>query len=345
VGRPGPAHAAEQVRPLAPRARGFRGYLLRRGLLALGTIAVLATMMFGLFRLLPGDPTLTVLSPALSPEVQADLRQRFGLDRPILEQYLRYMGHLAVGDFGVSFHRGLPVIQLLGERLTNTIALMLPALVLAYVLGIALGAVLAWRRGSWLDSAVTTGAMVFRSAPIFWVSIIFIAVFSVRLGLVPSGHMRTPGTEPGGVIATFLTLDFLRHLALPMLMMTAYYGCYPLLVMRASMLEVLGEDFIDLCQAKGLPERRIVFGHALRASLLPIATSVSLLAAYVVAGSVLVETVFSWPGLGRLMVQAVTDSDYPVAQASFLLIAVLVVLGNLLADLLYGVLDPRIRRQ
>ena len=132
-------------------------------------------------------------------------------------------------------------------------------------------------------------------------------------------------------------------MALPTLVMAIYYGSYPLLVMRTSMLEVLGDDFIDLCKAKGLSERRVVFKHALRASLLPIATSISLLGAFVVAGSVLVETVFSWPGLGRLMVTAVTDSDYPVAQASFLLIAVLVVVGNLVSDVLYGLLDPRVR--
>jgi peptide/nickel transport system permease protein len=324
-------------------SRGIRAYLLKRLGLAAATVFFLATVMFALFRLLPGDPTLTVLSPALSPEVQADLRRRFGLDRPVLEQYVRYVASLLVGNFGVSFHRGVPVSQLLGSRLLNTIVLMLPSLVLAYTLGIAVGAVMAWRRGSRIETATTTAAMVFRSAPIFWVSIIFISVFAVRLGVFPSGHMRTPGTEPGGVLATFVSLDFLHHLLLPMLVMAVYYGCYPLLVMRAAMLEVLGEDFIDLCKAKGLSERRVIFKHALRASLLPIATSVSLLGAYVVAGSVLVEQVFSWPGLGRLMVQAVTDSDYPVAQATFLLIAVLVVLGNLLADVLYGLLDPRIR--
>lgn len=324
-------------------SRSIRIYFLKRLALAAATIFFLATVMFALFRLLPGDPTLTVLSPALSPEVQADLRQRFGLDRPILEQYARYVANLLLGNFGVSFHQGVPVSQLLGQRLVNTIALMLPSLVLAYALGIVAGAYIAWRRGSLLETATTTTAVVFRSAPIFWISIIFISVFSVRLGIFPSGHMRTPGTEPGGILATFFHVDFLYHLALPTLVMAVYYGCYPLLVMRASMLEVLGEDFIDLCKAKGLSERRVIFTHALRASLLPIATSVSLLGAYVVAGSVLVETVFSWPGLGRLMVQAVTDSDFPVAQATFLLIAVLVVLGNLLADVLYGFLDPRIR--
>jgi len=326
-------------------SRGIRVYFLKRVALAGATVFFLATLMFALFRMLPGDPTLTVLSPAQSPEVQAELRQRYGLDRPILEQYVRYIGNLLQGRFGVSFHRGAPVSTLLGQYLLNTVVLMLPSLVLAYALGIVGGALLAWKRGSRVDTATTTVAMVFRSAPIFWLSIIFISVFAVRLGLVPSGHMLTPGTKPAGFFATFFTVDFLRHLILPMVVMAIYYGCYPLLVMRTSMLEVLGEDFIDLCRAKGLSERRIIFRHALRASLLPIATSVSLLGAYVVAGSVLVETVFSWPGLGRLMVQAVTDSDYPVAQASFLLIAVLVVAGNLLADVLYGLLDPRIRYQ
>lgn len=323
--------------------RSIRLYVLKRLALALATIFFLASVMFALFRMLPGDPTLSVLSPALAPEVQAELRQRFGLDRPLLEQYLRYVGNLLVGQFGVSFHRGVPVSQLVGHYLVNTIVLMLPALVLAYALGIAVGALLAWKRGSRLDTTVTTLAMVFRAAPIFWIAIIFISVFSVRLGVVPSGHMRTPGSAVAGMLGTFVSLDFLHHLILPMTVMVLYYGCYPLLVMRTSMLEVMGEDFIDLCRAKGLSERRVIFTHAVRASLLPIATSVSLLAAYVVAGSVLVETVFSWPGLGRLMVQAVTDSDYPVAQATFLLIAVLVVLGNLAADLLYGFLDPRIR--
>ena len=327
----------------AAASRGIRAYFVNRLLQAAVTVLVLATVMFGLFRMAPGDPTLTVLSPALSPEVQAELRHRFGLDRPLAEQYVRYMGNLLTGRFGVSFSRGVPVSDILGEYLLNTVVLMLPSLILAYALGIVVGAVVAWRRRSLLDDVTVTASMVFRSAPIFWVCILFISVFSVRLGLVPSGHMLTPGAAHGGAIKSLFTVDFLYHLLLPTLVMALYYGCYPLLVMRTSMLEVLGEDFIEFCRMKGLRESRILFAHALRASLLPIATSVSLLGAYVAAGSVLVETVFSWPGLGRLMVQAVTDSDYPVAQASFLLIAILVVVGNLVADVLYGLLDPRVR--
>ena len=220
---------------------------------------------------------------------------------------------------------------------------MLPSLVLAYLFGVAGGALIAWKRNSKTDRVVSTTAMIFRSAPIFWLCIIAVALFSIHFEIFPAGHMRTPGSDYEGLLETYLSLDFLHHLILPMLVMALYYGCYPLIVMRTSMLEVLGDDFIELCKAKGLSEARIVFGHALRASLLPIATSVSLLGAFVVAGSVLVETVFSWPGIGRLMVQAVTDSDYPVAEASFLLIAVLVVIGNLISDVLYGLLDPRVR--
>ena len=194
-----------------------------------------------------------------------------------------------------------------------------------------------------MEITATVASIVFRSGPIFWVAIIFILIFSVKLGIFPTGHMLTPGSEIEGAFRIYFSTDFLYHLILPMSCMALYYGCYPLLIMRTSMLEVLGEDFIDLCKAKGLSELRVVYKHAMRTSLLPIATSVSLLAAYAVAGSVLVETVFSWPGLGRLMVRAVLDSDYPVAQGSFLLIGVLVVIGNFMADVLYGILDPRIR--
>jgi len=321
----------------------IRRYFLNRIGLAVLTVFFLATIMFALFRLLPGDPTLTVLSPALAPEVQAELRERFGLDRPILEQYGRYVWNMVTLNFGVSFNRGIAVSTIMGEALANTVVLMLPSLVLAYLLGVSIGAMIAWKRGSAVDWTVTTGAMVMRSSPIFWLCIIFIAIFAIRLDIFPTGHMRTPGSAPDGLLDTYLSWNFLHHMALPMIVEAVSYGSSPLLVMRTAMLEVLGDDFIDLCKAKGLSERRVIFKHALRASLLPIATSVSLLGASVVAGSVLVETVFSWPGLGRLMVTAVTDSDYPVAQASFLLIAVLVVAGNLISDVLYGLLDPRVR--
>ncbi len=321
----------------------MKRYVFQRLALAACTLFFLATILFVLFRMLPGDPTMTVLSSALDPQVQEEMRHRFGLDRPLLEQYAIYMKNLVTGEFGVSFQHGVKAYDIIAEKFWNTIFLMLPSFSLAFLLGITVGSYVAWKRGSLLEKGVVTGSVVFRSAPEFWVAIVFIFVFAVQLDIFPSGHMRTPGYKSTGALDVYLSMDFLYHLALPMLMMALYYCCYPLLVMRTAMLEVMGEDFIELCQAKGLSQRRVIFKHAMRASLLPIATSVSLLGAYATAGSVLIETVFSWPGLGRLMVQSVLYSDYPVAQASFLLIGAMVVLGNLLSDLLYGILDPRIR--
>jgi peptide/nickel transport system permease protein len=321
----------------------MRIYLLKRVVLAILTILFLATILFILFRMLPGDPTMTVLSPALSPEVQQEMRHRFGLDRPMIEQYFIYIKKTFSGDFGISFQHGIKVSVIIAERFWNTIFLTVPSLFLAYLLGIIIGAYIAWRRGSKTEVAIIVGSIVFRSAPIFWMAMIFILVFATYLHLFPGAHMRTPGYIGVGTFDTFFSIDFLNHLILPMSCSAIYYGCYPLLIMRTSMLEVLGEDFIDLAKAKGLSELRVIFKHAMRTSLLPIATSVSLLGAYAMAGSVLVETVFSWPGLGRLMVSAVVYSDYPLAQGTFLLIGVLTVLGNLMADILYGILDPRIR--
>lgn len=321
----------------------MRVYILKRLALAVTTVLFLATIIFILFRMLPGDPTMTVLSPALSPDVQKELRHRFGLDKPITEQYFIYVKNLVRGELGTSFQHGIKAYDIIAERFWNTMFLMVPSLFLAYLFGIIIGAYIAWKRDTKTEISVIVGSIVMRSGPIFWVAIIFIYLFAVKMRLFPTGHMRTPGYTATGMFETFFSTDFLYHLLLPMLCMAIYYGCYPLLIMRTSMLEVLGEDFIDLSKAKGLSELRVIFKHAMRTSLLPIATSVSLLGAYAVAGSVLVETVFSWPGLGRLMVRSVLDSDYPVAQAAFLLIGVLVVLGNFIADMLYGILDPRIR--
>jgi peptide/nickel transport system permease protein len=321
----------------------MRIYILKRLILAVFTLYFLASVLFILFRMLPGDPTMTVLSSALDPDVQQEMRHRFGLDRPLIEQYVIYLKNLVTGEFGVSFQHGVKAFDIIAEKFWNTIFLMVPAFILVFFLGITLGSYVAWKRGAFIEKAVVTGSMVLRSAPDFWVGIVFIFIFAIKLDIFPTGHMRTPGYSATGTFDIFFSLDYLYHLALPLLMMTLYYCCYPLLVMRTAMLEVLGEDFIDLCQAKGLSKKRVIFKHAMRASLLPIATSIALLGAYATAGSVLIETVFSWPGLGRLMVQSVIYSDYPVAQACFLLIGVMVVCGNLLSDLLYGILDPRIR--
>jgi peptide/nickel transport system permease protein len=318
-------------------------YIVNRLLLMAVTLFVLATLMFFMFRMLPGDPTMTVVSSALNPQAQEEMKRQFGLDRPLMEQYTAYLRNIATLDFGYSFQHSRKVAEWISGRMFNSLLLILPAMIAAYVLGVLAGAAIAWKRGGRAEVAVVLASTALQSAPVFWLGMLAIFVFSVHLNLFPLGHIVTPGMHFGkSEWQIYLSLDFLHHLALPFLVTTLYNVCFPLLLMRSSMLETFGEDFIELCRLKGLRERRILYRHAMRNSLLPVATTIPLILGWAVAGSVVIETVFSWPGLGLLMVESIQRSDYPVVQACFLLIAVLTVAGNFAADLLYGVLDPRI---
>jgi peptide/nickel transport system permease protein len=318
------------------------GYLLRRAFHMVVTLAAMAVLMFFMFRLLPGDPTATVISPALHPDAQAAMRQQFGLDKPLMEQFFIYLGNLAVLDFGYSFQTSRPVWDMIEGRLVNTLLLILPSMIVAYLLGAILGALIAWKRGGRSEVAIVFIATAFQSAPVFWVGMLAILFFSITLDLFPVGHIVTPGMFPDPSWEMYLTADFFHHLALPFAVNTLYQLCFPLLLMRSTMLATIGEDYIELARMKGLSERRVLFRHAMRNSMLPLATTLPMILGWAVAGSVVIETVFSWPGLGLLMVEGVSASDYPVVQAAFLLTAVLTVLGTFAADLLYGVLDPRI---
>ncbi|EIM72637.1 ABC transporter [Nitratireductor aquibiodomus RA22] len=306
------------------------------------TLFTMLTLMFFMFRLLPGDPTATVISPALYPKAQETLRIQFGLDKPLWEQYLVYLRNLASFDFGLSFHTGRPVAGEISGRLLNTILLVFPSMIAAYGLGALVGAVVGWRRGTRLEAALVFISTALQSAPVFWLSMLAILFFSIHLDLFPIGHIVSPGMFPEESWRMYVSLDFLHHLALPFLVNTIYQFCFPFLLMRSSILATVGEDYIELARMKGLTDRRVLYHHAFRNSLLPLATTLPMTLGWAVAGSVVIETVFSWPGLGLLMVEAVGRSDYPVVQAAFLLIAVLTVAGTLLADLLYTLLDPRI---
>jgi peptide/nickel transport system permease protein len=306
------------------------------------TLFTLATLMFFVFRLLPGDPTMTVLSPALNPEVQHAMRRQFGLDKPLYEQYIAYLKNTMKLDFGYSFQHARRVSEMVSGRMSNTLVLILPAMTLAYFFGILGGALIAWKRGSNVEIGAVILSTALQSAPLFWLGMLAILVFSVKLDLFPIGHIVSPGLYRTTSLSMYFSFDFLHHLALPLMVTALYYTCFPLLLMRGSMLEILGEDFIELCKMKGLSERKIIYKHVMRNSFLPIATTIPLIAGWVVAGSVVIETVFSWPGLGLLMVEGIRRSDYPLVQACFLLIAVLTIVGNFVADLLYGLLDPRI---
>lgn len=306
------------------------------------TLFAMITLMFFLFRLLPGDPTATVISPALDPAAKEVMRAQFGLNKPLWEQYLVYLGNLAQLDFGMSFRTSGPVWDLIEGRLVNTLVLILPSMMAAYLLGAIIGAFIAWHRGGKAEAATVFFATALQSAPVFWLGMLAILFFSIKLDLFPTGHIVSPGSIPEATWRMYVSADFLHHLALPFLVNTAYQICFPLLLMRSTMLSTIGEDYVELARMKGLSERRVLYSHAMRNSLLPLATTLPMILGWAVAGSVVIETVFTWPGLGLLMVEAVTQSDYPLVQGTFLLIAILTVLGTFVADLLYGLLDPRI---
>jgi peptide/nickel transport system permease protein len=315
------------------------------------TIFVVITFNFFLFRVLPGDPAKAgVKDPRVSPETQAALEVRFGLDKPLFinleggnpfdSQYFIYLGQLARGDLGISFQfRSQPVAELLGTALVNTLWLVLPAQILGVLLGVGLGLLAAWRRRSGIDYGAVSGALLLWALPTFFLGLLLLLFGAGALGL-PTGGRVTVGAEFDSPLEAFA--DLVAHLILPTATLAlVIFGEY-VIIMRSSVLDVFSEDYILTAKAKGLTTRRIIKDHALRNAMLPLVTLIALDFGFVVAGAIQTEVVFSWPGLGLLTVNAVGQKDYPVLQGTFLLIAVAVVLANLLADLVYGLLDPRV---
>jgi ABC-type dipeptide/oligopeptide/nickel transport system permease component len=295
-----------------------------------------------MFRILPGDPTTMFVDAALPIEAQEAVLQQFGLDKPLVEQYWVYMKNFVQGEFGISFTSREPVIEVISDYLLATILLMGFTVGLALIVGVFGGALAAWYRGTKFEAIVVSIALFFRSAPIFWIGMVGLSFFSYKLNWFPTGGMHTPGQQFTGFFDKYFTLEFLRHLALPVIVGAAYYVASPLLIMRSSMINVMEEDFIEMSRAKGLKERTILFKHAARNALLPVVTEIALLIGFAIGGQVLLEVVFNWPGIGRLIVDSVQRNDYPVAQATFFLMGVIVVFLNLISDILYGYLDPRV---
>ena len=331
--------------------RGRGGYLLRKVGWALVTIAVVITFNFVLFRVLPGDPAKSGLrDPRLSPAAVEALRERFGIDKelfldlegenPLDTQYVAYLRALARGDLGTSYaFRDQAVSNMLGQALVNTLWLIIPSQILSILIGSALGLFAAWRRGRPLDVASLTFSLFMWSLPTFFLGIILLVAGANWFGLPTSGRITI-----GADFASFwdLAWDVGAHLILPTLTLTLVLLGEYMLIMRSSVLDVFGEDYILTARAKGLSTYRIIRGHALRNAMLPMVTLIALNLGFTVAGAIQVEAVYSWPGLGALTVNAVADRDYPVLQGAFLLIAVAVVVANLGAELVYGVLDPRV---
>ena len=319
-----------------------RTYLVKRVIQAIFSLWIIATILFFLFRMGLPDPTSALITEGLNAEQRAAVRAQFGLEDPLWRQYVLFLTNAVQGEFGTSFSYRAPVSEIVWERLGNTMILMLAAIVLAYGIGVPLGAWLSWRRGSRTDTVGIFVGLMFRSAPMFWTGMIAILVFGVGLSLFPTSGMRTLPYDADGFLDKIFTLDFLWHAILPVLIVALYYLGSPLLIMRNTMLEVYGEDFIEMARAKGLQERDILYKHAARNALLPVVTQLAVTIGLAAGGQVVVEVVFSWPGLGREILNAVRTSDFPLAQASFLIMAAFVITLNLLVDILYTTLDPRV---
>lgn len=320
----------------------MRSFIIGRIGQTLLTFLVIITVLFFLFRLGLPDPTLALISDGLSAEDRRIVMERFGLDKPLWQQYFIYLANIARGEFGTSLHYKAPVFSIAMEKFGNTMVLMVAAILLSYTIGPAIGVLLSWKRGSRLEVLGVTAGLIMRSAPMFWTGMLAVMVFGIQLGWLPTSGMRTLPYEATGFFDKIFTLDFLWHLILPMTTVAIFYAGLPMLIMRNTMLEVLGEDFIEFTRARGLSEARIMYLHAARNALLPVLTQAAITAGLAVGGQVVVEVVFSWPGLGREMLEAVRTSDYPMAQATFMLMAAMVLLLNFVSDLIYGRLDPRV---
>jgi peptide/nickel transport system permease protein len=331
-------------------------YVIQKLGFAVITVVIVIVFNFFLFRVLPGDPVKLILSdPRVPKEAQQQLRITFGLDKPVWldvdrikegdiaggfdSQFTAYVKNLLHGNLGISFTKRSDVGKLLAERIWNSAILVFTGEALAIVFGTVLGLIGAWRRGTKVDTALLIWALFSSSMPAFFLGIILLFTFAGKT--FPFAGMISTGIKPEEGLVYWV--DVGRHLVLPALTMAIVYTGSYMMIMRGSVMDILCEDYIFTAKAKGLNSFRILCTHAFKNAILPMITMVALNLAYAVAGSIQVETVFSWPGVGRLMFEAVNKQDYPLLQGIFLFIAIFVVLANLLADLLYSVVDPRIR--
>src|SRR2546430_1919028 len=313
-------------------------YIIKRTAFALVTILVAVSLNFVLFRLAPGTAVSNLSRvPHATQELRQALKRQFGLDKSRGEQYVIYLQQLAHGNLGVSFENQQPVSTNLKTAILNTLPMVGLGTLFAILVGTLTGVIAAWRRGTAVEGATVTTALGFYSMPTHWLGLMLVILFT---GVLPTGGM----TDDFLIDPSFWThiKDVLSHMVLPSLTLgLVLYGEYTLIV-RSAMLETLGEDYILTARAKGLKPWAIVRKHALRNAMLPIATLVALSLGYIVAGAILIETVFSWPGVGRAVYDAVLNRDYPMLQGAFLFLTISVVFCNLVADLLYYTLDPRI---
>jgi peptide/nickel transport system permease protein len=319
----------------------YSRYVVRRFLGAIIAVFAILTINFFIFRILPGNPIeLLFRNPRLTDEQIRALEAQFGLDKPLIDQYFIYLINVFQGNLGLSFFYRQPVTSVLMPRMINSLILVLPSTLAAIALGIVAGLISAWRRGSKTDVSILLIGMSLYSLPTFWLGGIFILLSIYYLHLPVSGMLTY-----GAVYSSWtdLLIDFLRHFILPFTTLTLVMFGEFMIIMRNTLIDVLTEDYVTVAIAKGLSQTKILRDYALRNAMLPTISIIAINLGLVVAGAVLTETVFSWPGVGRLIYDAILNRDYPILQGAFLFITISVVIANLIADLLYGLLDPRVR--
>ena len=319
-------------------------FILKRLLQAIPLLIGIATITFTMVHLAPGDPMDMYMEQRsqreMDPQVIELLRKKYGLDQPVPVQYAKWIGNIARGDLGESFRYRRPVTSLIAERVPYTLQLAVLALFFDALIGIALGIISAVRQYSRTDRAITVGSLIMYSIPGFWLALMLVLVFSVNLNWFPTSQTRSLDYEllslPGKV------LDRLWHLALPVFVLGVASAAGTARFMRNKLLDVLSEEYVVGARARGLSERAVILRHALRNALIPIVTIYGLALPFLLGGAVLIEKVFAWPGMGLLAIEAIGARDYPVILATSMIAAILVVMGNLIADVTYSLVDPRV---
>ena len=345
-------------------------YIIRRLITVIPTLLGVSILIFLFLRLIPGDPAVAMLGEHAAEENVARIREQLGLNRPLFldresleegdaggffdSQYIRYLGRLVRGDLGESIHRRVPIAETLKERFPATAELAIASMTIGALLGVVAGIVSAARRNSIVDVGTMLGSLAGVSIPIYWLGLMMIMIFAVMLGWLPAGGRLDPAIDLETVtnfyvIDSIITgnmealVDSLKHLALPAIALATHPMSIIARMTRSSMLESLQEDYVRTAHAKGLRERVVLFRHALRNALLPVVTIIGLQTGSLLAGAILTETIFSWPGIGKWVYDAILARDYPIVQGGTLVIAIIFVFVNLLVDVSYGFLDPRIQ--
>jgi peptide/nickel transport system permease protein len=322
-------------------------YILRRLIGAIPLLLGIATIIFFVLNLAPGDPTSFYFNPNVPPEIIEQMRRNLGLDQPLYIQYFRWLTSFVTGDFGHSLAQSRPVSEIVFEALPNTLMFTGIALVLVFVIGMSIGVLQAVKQYSIFDSTSSVVSLFFYSMPSFWLALMLVLIFSLKAHTW-GWPIALPATGMMSVDYEFMTtgekiMDRIAHLILPVGTLTLALAAGVARYMRGQMLEVVRQDYIRTARAKGLSERTVIMKHALRNSMLPVITLLGLYLPFLFSGAVLIEVIFAWPGMGRIMVDAIFQRDYPLVMATSFIFAVIVIAGNLMADVLYAVADPRIR--